>query len=84
MDARGPLVALPWLTGLLGSAITFGVARRFASVGAAAVAPVVLLIGSIALGTQQPAAKLVQGVLFALVLILWLVARAAAFHVRVI
>lgn len=77
VDARGPLVALPWLTGLFGSALTYGVARRFAGVGAAAVAPVVLLIGSIALGTQQPAAKLLQGVLFALVLILWLVARAA-------
>ncbi|MFC7490602.1 MULTISPECIES: transglutaminase domain-containing protein [unclassified Knoellia] len=77
VDARGPLVALPWLTGLLGSAATYGVARRFANVGAAALAPVILLIGSIALGTQQPAAKLVQGVLFALVLILWLVARAA-------
>ncbi|KRE42875.1 transglutaminase family protein [Knoellia sp. Soil729] len=77
VDARGPLVALPWLTGLVGSAATYGVARRFPSVGGAAVAPVVLLVGSIALGTQQPAAKLVQGVLFALVLILWLVARAA-------
>ena len=77
VDARGPLVALPWVAGLLGSAATYGVARRFASVGGAAVAPVVLLVGSIALGTQQPAAKLVQGVLFALVLILWLVVRAA-------
>ena len=76
VDARGPLVALPWVTGLLGSAATYGVARRFRSVGGAAVAPVVLLVGSIALGTQQPAAKLVQGVLFALVLILWLVVRA--------
>lgn len=77
VDARGPLVALPWLTGLVGSALTYGVARRFRSVGAVAITPVVLLIGSIALGTQQPAATLVQGVLFALVLILWLVARAA-------
>lgn len=77
VDARGPLVALPWLTGLIGSAVTYGVARRFASVGAAAIAPVVLLMGSIALGTQQPAAKLIQGVVFGLVLILWLVARAA-------
>jgi hypothetical protein len=76
VDARGPLVALPWVTGLLGSAATYGVARRFTGVGAAAVVPVVLLVGSIALGTQQPAAKLVQGVLFALVLILWLVVRA--------
>ena len=77
VDARGPLVALPWVTGLLGAAATYGVGRRFRTVGGAAVAPVVLLVGSIALGTQQPAAKLVQGVLFALVLILWLVVRAA-------
>lgn len=77
VDARGPLVALPWVTGLLGAAATYGVARRFRSVGGAAVAPLVLLVGTIALGTQQPAARLVQGVLFALVLILWLVARAA-------
>lgn len=76
VDARGPLVALPWVTGLVGSATTYGIARRFAGVSAAAVVPVVLLVGSIALGTQQPAAKLVQGVLFALVLILWLVVRA--------
>lgn len=77
VDARGPLVALPWVTGLFGAAATYGVARRFRSVGGVAVAPVVLLVGSIALGTQQPAAKLVQGVLFGLVLILWLVVRAA-------
>jgi len=76
VDARGPLVALPWVTGLFGAAATYGVGRRFRTVGGAAVAPVVLLVGSIALGTQQPAAKLVQGVLFALVLILWLVVRA--------
>ncbi|MFW5470350.1 transglutaminaseTgpA domain-containing protein [Knoellia sp. CPCC 206435] len=76
VDARGPLVALPWVTGLVGAAATYGVARRFGGVGSVAVVPVVLLVGSIALGTQQPAAKLVQGVLFALVLILWLVVRA--------
>ncbi|KGN31206.1 hypothetical protein N802_04945 [Knoellia sinensis KCTC 19936] len=76
VDARGPLVALPWVTGLFGSAATYGIARRFPSVGAVAVTPLVLLVGSIALGTQQPAAKVVQGVVFALVLILWLVVRA--------
>jgi hypothetical protein len=76
VDARGPLVALPWVTGLVGAAATYGVARRFGGAGSVAVVPVVLLVGSIALGTQQPAAKLVQGVLFALVLILWLVVRA--------
>ncbi len=76
VDARGPVLALPWLAGLLGGALTLGVARRWVSVPASAVAPVVLLAGSIALGTLEPAAVLVQGAGFALVLVGWLVVRA--------
>ena len=76
VDARGPVLALPWLAGLLGGALTLGVARRWSSVPLAAVAPVALLAGSIALGTLEPAAVLVQGVGFAAVLIGWLVVRA--------
>ena len=76
VDARGPVLALPWLAGLLGGAVTLGVARRWASVPLAAVAPLLLLAGSIALGTLEPAAVLVQGVGFAAVLVGWLVVRA--------
>ena len=76
VDARGPVLALPWLAGLLGGAVTLGVARRWASVPLTAVAPLVLLAGSIALGTLEPAAVLVQGVGFAAVLVGWLVVRA--------
>jgi hypothetical protein len=76
VDARGPVLALPWLAGLLGGAVTLGVARRWASVPLTAVAPLVLLAGSIALGTSESAAKLVQGVGFAVVLVGWLVVRA--------
>ena len=76
VDARGPVLALPWLAGLLGGAVTLGVARRWASVPLCAVAPLVLLAGSIALGTSEPAALLVQGVGFAVVLVGWLVVRA--------
>ncbi|MFQ6171014.1 DUF3488 and transglutaminase-like domain-containing protein [Oryzobacter sp. R7] len=76
VDARGPVLALPWLAGLLGGALTLGVARRWSSVPATAVAPVALLAGSIALGTLEPAAILVQGTGFALVLVGWLVVRA--------
>lgn len=76
VDARGPVLALPWLAGLLGGALTYGVARRWASVPATAVAPLLLLGASIALGTLEPAATLVQGVGFALVLVGWLVVRA--------
>ncbi len=76
VDARGPVLALPWLAGLLGGAVTLGVARRWSSVPLTAVAPLVLLAGSIALGTLEPAAVLVQGVGFAAVLVGWLVVRA--------
>ncbi len=76
VDARGPVLALPWLAGLLGGATTLGFARRWANVPLTAVAPLALLAGSIALGTTQPAALLVQGVGFAAVLVAWLVVRA--------
>ena len=51
VDARGPVLALPWLAGLLGGAVTLGVARRWSIVPLTAVAPLLLLAGSIALGT---------------------------------
>ena len=70
------MLALPWLAGLLGGAVTLGVARRWSNVPLTAVAPLVLLAGSIALGTSESAAKLVQGVGFAVVLVGWLVVRA--------
>ena len=76
VDARGPVLALPWLAGLLGGAVTLGVARRWTSVPLTALAPVALLAGSIALGTLEPAATLLQGAGFALVLVGWLVVRA--------
>ena len=62
--------------GLLGGAVTLGVARRWSNVPLTAAAPLVLLSGSIALGTSESAAKLVQGVGFAIVLVGWLVVRA--------
>ncbi|MBM6401280.1 transglutaminase-like domain-containing protein [Phycicoccus sonneratiae] len=76
VDARGAVVALPWLAGLLGGALTLGVARRWASIPLTALAPIALLAASIALGTSQPAALLVQGVGFAAVLVAWLVVRS--------
>jgi hypothetical protein len=76
VDARGPLLALPWFAGLVGSALVHGVARRWRGPAVVAVVPVLLLVASIALGTMQPAAKLVQGVLFTLALVLWMVVRA--------
>ncbi|MEO5608449.1 MAG: transglutaminase-like domain-containing protein [Ornithinibacter sp.] len=76
VDARGPVLALPWLAGLLGGALTLGVARRWQSVPVTALVPLTLLVGSIALGTLEPAALVVQGVGFAVVLVGWLVVRS--------
>ncbi len=76
VDARGPVLALPWLAGLLGGSLTLGVARRWQSVPVTALVPLMLLVGSIALGTLEPAALVVQGVGFAVVLVGWLVVRA--------
>lgn len=76
VDARGPVLALPFLAGLLGAALTLGVARRWRAVPVTAVVPVLLLAGSIWLGTREAAAVLVQGLGFAVVLIAWLVVRA--------
>lgn len=76
VDARGPVLALPWLAGLLGGATTLGTARRWAAVPLTALAPLLLLAASIAFGTLEPAAVLVQGVGFAVVLVAWLVVRS--------
>lgn len=76
VDARGPVLALPWLAGLLGGAVTLGFARRWANVPLTALAPLLLLAASIAFGTEETAARFVQGIGFAAVLVAWLVVRS--------
>lgn len=84
VDSAGPHLALPFLFGLVGAAVTYAMARRFSgassggfSAGVAALAPLVLLGVSFALGTMTPAAALAQGTGFGIVLLIWLAARAA-------
>jgi hypothetical protein len=76
VDSEGPYMALPFLFGLAGAALTYGVARRWPGAVLALVAPVALLVASIVLGTQTPAAVLVQGAVFALVAIGWTALRS--------
>jgi hypothetical protein len=76
LDSRGALLLLPFLIGLVGTALTHGVARRFRPAGAALAAPLLLLGLSIALGTLVPASLLVQGVGFALAATVWASLRA--------
>ena len=59
-------MALAFLFGLVGSAVTYAVARRWSGSVVALVAPVALLVASIVLGTLTPAAVLLQGAVFAL------------------
>jgi hypothetical protein len=82
VDATGRLVALPYLFALVGSAVTYAAARRWRAPWAAVVAPLALLLLSIALGTVQPAATWLQGAGFAVVALLWLAQRASRLRSR--
>lgn len=76
VDSEGHYMALPFLFGLVGGAMTYGVARRWTGVVVALIAPVGLLVASIVLGTLTPAAVAVQGALFGLVAIGWAALRS--------
>ena len=76
VDSEGPYLALSFLFGLVGSAVTYAVARRWRGSVVALVAPVALLVASIVLGTLTPAAVLLQGAVFALASIGWAAVRS--------
>ncbi|MEO7448809.1 MAG: transglutaminaseTgpA domain-containing protein, partial [Humibacillus sp.] len=76
VDSQGPYMALPFLFGLVGSALTYAVASRWRGAVVALVAPVGLLVASIVLGTLTPAAVLLQGAVFALAAIGWAAVRS--------
>jgi hypothetical protein len=75
VDARGPLVALPFIIGLVSSAVLWSVARQTRRLWLLAVVVLALLGASIVLGTMAPAGTLLQGALLAMVLLAWLVIR---------
>lgn len=77
VDTGSGLLALPLIVGLLGGCVTYAVARRWSSPYAVLPAPLVLLALGIVLGTLEPAALTVQGAVFAVLGIGWMVARAA-------
>jgi hypothetical protein len=76
VDAFGALVALPFVVGLFGAALSYTVARRWQQPFLTALAPLALLAGSIFLGTMQPAGRLLQGAVAGLLLIGWMAMRA--------
>jgi hypothetical protein len=76
VDAFGALVALPFIVGLFGAALSYSIARRWQQPFLTALVPLALLAGSIFLGTMQPAGRLLQGAVAGLLLIGWMAMRA--------
>lgn len=75
VDARGPYLAVALFLALVGTILTYATARVTRSRLRLVATPFALLAVTIVIGTGQPAAQWVQGLLLALVLVGWLVAR---------
>ncbi|WP_431803713.1 transglutaminase-like domain-containing protein [Microbacterium sp. bgisy203] len=79
--ADGHLV-VPFLLTLVGGVLTASLAMRARRAAWALVPALVILVASILLGVAQPAAPLVEGLLFAAVAIVWLALRHAWYEDR--
>lgn len=75
VDARGHILAVPLFIALVATTLTYATARITRSRLRLVATPFALLAVTIALGTMEPASLLVQGLLLALLLIGWVVAR---------
>jgi transglutaminase-like putative cysteine protease len=75
VDGQGPLLALPYILGLLCGSGGFTLARRVRYSAAPVAAPVAVLAAVILLGTAQPASRITQGLLFGCVALTWTAIR---------
>lgn len=75
LDGASEYVALPFLLSLVVGVLGFSVARRVKAGSPALIAPGLLFVLVLALGTLLPGALLVQGLGFAVVAFLWLMLR---------
>lgn len=75
VDARGRYLAVPLFLALVGTATTYATARVTRSRLRLAAPPFALLVVTIVVGTVQPAAQWIQGLLVAVLLVLWLSLR---------
>lgn len=71
----GRLLAIPYVLGLLSTAVAVVTAQRTRSRLLPTLAPGLALAGVILLGTAEPAARVWQGVVFAAVLVIWAAVR---------
>jgi hypothetical protein len=76
------LLAVPYLIGLVGGVAGYGLARRTRAVALPVVAPAALLVLGILFGTEVPVALLLQGALFAALVLAWLALRHRRAHPR--
>ncbi len=76
VDGSGQLLVLPYLMGVTSASLGFSVARRSRNPYVAVVAPLATLALVILVGTMQPPAVLLQGVVFALGSFGWVVIRS--------
>ncbi|WP_435201425.1 transglutaminaseTgpA domain-containing protein [Janibacter sp. GS2] len=75
VDARGRVLAIALALSLVGTVLVYATARATRSRWRLLLTPFALLVVIIALGTDQPAARWVQGLVLGLVLAGWLAAR---------
>jgi hypothetical protein len=84
VGTAGNLLALPYLLGLTGAAMTYSLAQRVRPLAAPLVPAVGLVALSIVLGDREPAAAVRQGLIFGAVALLWLATRAGRSHELVV
>lgn len=71
----GDLLAIPYLCGLAGGALTVVLARRYPRRLLCVLPPTALLVVSVLMGTKRPASLVLQGVVFAAVVLAWVSVR---------
>lgn len=76
VDGSGPLLVLPYILGLLGGVGGYSLARRTHRSAAPVIPPLLVLAAVILLGTNAPAARLLQGAVFGVVALAWTALRA--------
>ncbi|OLR89803.1 transglutaminase-like domain-containing protein [Actinokineospora bangkokensis] len=76
VDGSGPMLVIPYILGLLCGAGGFTMARRLRWSAAPALAPALVLVAVILLGTHEPDAPRLQGAAFACLVLCWSAVRA--------
>lgn len=77
VESSGRLLVIPYILGLVCGVSGFAMARRLRSVVLPLLAPVGVLVMVILLGTNEPAAELLGGGVFAIVALCWVSIRGA-------